>query len=146
MKQGVKIGQMIWAPAMVKQYLEQTNNHFEAFNRDAIKARGAGRIDDPTWKNYVSFFKGWKRYFYDNQNPWSAGHVDLAKDFRTDLREWRNRIGRIKGVKLSSQKLPKRDSEPFMSALEKVGTGAMVLAGVAFMWWMATMRRGGRAT
>ena len=93
--QGGRVGgPLLWTPAMIADYMRQTQNSFGAVDRDYQAAKAAGRLPPAELANWVAFRDGWQAFYTSNRSSWSGGTVDRAEDYRNQLAGWRQRVAR----------------------------------------------------
>lgn len=132
------VGQLFWTPALVQDYLRQTNEHFEGFDRDMHAHRAAGKVDDPTWMNWASFLAGWRAFYDEHRGGWSeywstGGVVDVAEQWRRDLIDWRKRMVKA-GMRPRSMAPKAADRTPLFTFSSGAAVGAFILMGGLLLW------------
>jgi hypothetical protein len=134
-----RLGEPIfWTPAMIADYLATTDRHIRAFDRDVEASKA--NVPPSVLANWKAFLAQWHDYFEANKAAWSAGHVHQAEQYRNQLRDWRNRLGKAAGFTLTSSKLPPRSSEPGWNWKSAAG-GAAIVMGLLLMWALGRGRR-----
>jgi hypothetical protein len=132
------VGQLVWTPKMVNDYLRQTDVLFNAFNTDVISAKRDGRVDALIWSEWTDYLAAWRAFAQENKDTW-FGHsvVEHAETYRDGLRTWRDRL-RALGAKLRSGEPPKKEEEPWLD----IGTTAIVAAAAlgAFYIWLRSRK------
>ncbi|MDH5644461.1 MAG: hypothetical protein OEZ01_00550 [Candidatus Heimdallarchaeota archaeon] len=134
------MGQLIWTPAMIRDYVRRTDDLVKGVARDMAAAVAAGAVDDRTvaaWKDWVG---SWRRFLADAEGSWSGGTVTRAEGYRRELKQWRQRIAAA-GVKPKSQPIPDEPQSALLQWPAAAGTGA-VIAVLAVLYLLSQTSRG----
>lgn len=86
------VGQLVWTPSMIADYMRQTNAQFVAVNADFTAAQATGKLPQATRDAWNAFADSWRAFFKSDSNSWWGGTVDRAEDYRRQLAGWRNTV------------------------------------------------------
>jgi len=125
-----RIGQLIWTPSLVEDYLRQTGALVDAVDRDWHAGRAADKVSDAQWKNWAEWLANWRKFHSDSKGlgTWSGGTADRAEQYRRELKSWREALKRL-GGKLESPQVP-REPTPIADSMGSLGRNLAIGAGI----------------
>lgn len=111
-----RIGQVIWSPAMIADYVRSADRIWEATNADYHAARAAGGVPDRLWRNWSEALAGWRAFVQDMGDSWTGGTVDRVNAYLSELKDWQSRL-RAQGGRVQAPRPRATDSQTTEAAL-----------------------------